>query len=42
MSVFICIKDECPNKGIIYNFGDEQPARAECGGCHATLLPESE
>ena len=42
MSIFICTKDECPNEGVIYDFGDVHPVRAECGGCHATLLPESE
>lgn len=40
MSIFICEAIECPNKGIIYDFGDDHPVRAECGGCHATLLPE--
>lgn len=40
MSVFICTKAECPNVGIVYDFGDEHPVKAECGGCKATLLPE--
>jgi hypothetical protein len=42
MTIFICTKKGCPNEGVIYNFGDEQPARAECGGCHETLLPQEE
>lgn len=39
MSIFICNADKCPNKGVVYDFGDDQPVKAECGGCHATLLP---
>jgi hypothetical protein len=40
MSKFICTATDCPNEGIIYDFGDDNPVKAECGGCHATLLPE--
>jgi ribosomal protein S27AE len=42
MSIFICDEDNCPNAGVIYNFGDDHPVRAECGGCQTTLLPEKE
>jgi hypothetical protein len=42
MTIFICIKETCPNKGITYDFGDDHPVKAECGGCKATLLPEKE
>lgn len=38
---FVCNKPECPNEGIIYNFEDAI-LKAECGGCHATLLPIKE
>jgi hypothetical protein len=40
MSVFICNTKDCPNANVIYDFGDEHPTTAICGGCHATLLPE--
>lgn len=40
MSKFICKAPGCPNEGVIYDFGDDHPVKAECGGCHATLLPE--
>jgi hypothetical protein len=26
--------------GVIYDFGDDSPESAECGGCHETLKPE--
>lgn len=42
MSRFICQIDGCPNKGIVYDFGDESPAWAECGGCKARLEAQSE
>lgn len=40
MSKFTCTAPECPNQGITYDFGDDHPVKSECGGCHATLLPE--
>jgi len=42
MSVFICHHPGCPNEGIEYNFGDDHPATAECGGCKAILEPVKE
>ena len=42
MSKFVCNAEECPNMGVIYDFGDDSPESAECGGCHATLKPEPE
>lgn len=42
MAIFICKKDGCVNAGLIYDFGDQNPVKAECGGCKATLLPEKE
>lgn len=42
MSIFICHNTNCANAGIVYDFGDDHPVKAECGGCHATLLPEKE
>lgn len=41
MSVFICIKTDCPNKDVIYDFGDDNPLFAECGGCKTKLKPEA-
>lgn len=38
--MFICEKPECPNEGIVYDFGDDAPVRAECGGCKTVLLPK--
>lgn len=40
--MFICDNSECPNVGIVYNFGEDAPVRAECGGCKAVLLPQPE
>lgn len=42
MAIFICTKQGCANANIVYDFGDESPIKAECGGCKATLLPEQE
>jgi hypothetical protein len=28
--------------GVIYDFGDDSPESAECGGCHETLKPEEQ
>jgi len=42
MSKFVCNAAECLNMAIIYDFGDDSPASAECGGCHETLLPIEE
>lgn len=42
MSKFVCNAAECPNLGFEYDFGDDSPEFAECGGCHATLLPVTE
>lgn len=39
MSKFLCDVDDCPNKDVIYDFGDDQPEMAECGGCHVMLSP---
>jgi hypothetical protein len=39
MTIFICNFAGCPNEGVEYNFGEDTPVKAECGGCHATLLP---
>jgi hypothetical protein len=36
--MFICNADGCPNMGVEYDFGDDAPAFAECGGCGARLL----
>lgn len=41
MTSFICNAKDCPNVGIVYNFEDVV-LKAECGGCHATLLPIKE
>ena len=38
--MFICEKAGCPNLGIVYDFGDDTPVRAECGGCKTVLLPK--
>lgn len=40
MAIFVCTKPGCPNEGITYDFGDDNPKRAECGGCHETLNPQ--
>jgi len=41
MSIFICTKSDCVNKDIVYNFGDDAPAFAECGGCKTKLWPQA-
>jgi len=40
MSIFVCNKADCPNFETVYDFGDDHPVKAECGGCHQTLLPK--
>ena len=37
MSIFICNLTGCPNEGVEYNFGEDGPEWAECGGCKARL-----
>lgn len=37
MSVFICLNADCPNANVSYDFGDDGPTWAECGGCKARL-----
>jgi hypothetical protein len=37
MSIFICNFAGCPNENIEYNFGEDSPEWAECGGCQARL-----
>ena len=41
MSIFICDEDFCPNAGVVYDFGDDSPESAECGGCKMVLFPEN-
>jgi hypothetical protein len=41
MSVFICTVKDCPNKNVSYDFGDESPESAQCGGCKTILLPKN-
>ncbi len=40
---FVCVDDECPNKGIVYRMEDANPV-AVCGGCKQDLIgkPEQE
>lgn len=40
MSIFICKQEDCDNFDVVYNFGEDSPESAECGGCHAILKPE--
>jgi len=40
MSVFVCKQDTCPNKDVVYDFGDDNPPVAECGGCKAKLTAQ--
>lgn len=42
MSIFICTANECPNKDVIYDFGEDNPSWAECGGCKTRLEAQSE
>jgi hypothetical protein len=42
MSKFVCFGDDCPNKDVVYDFGDDNPASCECGGCHVMLIPVEE
>lgn len=42
MSKFQCNIEECPNEGVEYDFGDDSPEFAECGGCHAILKPKEQ
>ena len=37
MTRFVCVVADCPNVDVIYDFGDENPAVCECGGCHIML-----
>jgi hypothetical protein len=39
MSIFVCTNESCPNKDVVYDFGDEHPRQALCGGCKTTLYP---
>jgi hypothetical protein len=40
--MFICNADDCPNKGVEYNWGEDAPAFAMCGGCGVKLVNASE
>ncbi len=42
MSKFVCDGVDCPNKDVVYDFGDDTPDSCECGGCHVTLTPLEE
>lgn len=37
MAIFICVETDCVNKDVVYDFGDDSPAYAMCGGCQARL-----
>ncbi len=39
MSKFVCDGVDCPNKDVVYDFGDDNPEVCECGGCHVMLEP---
>jgi ribosomal protein S27E len=38
MKTFVCVKDDCPNKDVVYNV-DNSPETVECGGCKEILVP---
>jgi hypothetical protein len=38
MTVYVCTKDACPNKDVVYNFDDARNG-VECGGCKEWLEP---
>jgi hypothetical protein len=40
MTIFICNAEGCANQGVIYDFGDEHPTEAMCGGCKVMLKAE--
>ena len=42
MATFQCNASGCPNEGVIYDFGDDAPATAECGGCKAKLVAQND
>jgi hypothetical protein len=42
MSVFICDDETCTNVGLVYDFGDESPVYAMCGGCKERLEPNND
>lgn len=42
MSKFVCVVVDCPNKDVVYDFGDDNPVSCECGGCQAVLTPVEE